>query len=434
MLNAQENFERFKKELYYSYEQVPFYKKHLDGAGTKPDNINAVHDVIKLPHTEKKHYRKNFPVGVLAKGYKPNDPRLTRSQSSGTTGDRLVTVEAGILLLNRALKCTKVNPEIKKTLSNFSRKTCRYAAPNCSDVECANPNSTMEDRLLHDGTLVLPVYHDLLTTSEELIERAIHEVCEYQPDLYYIDPTHFAFLTREAKKRGIKLPAAPVVATYTGSTLCSRRQMQEGLSGDLAIAELFASSEMGWLGLECPEGRLHLNTDSFFLEVIRDNRNAKKGEIGELYVTSLDHGALPHIRYRTGDAIRIVDEACSCGSHLPVATMEGRLVNFIKRHGRYIASPYQIDQLIGAPAWLDQYQCHQIDEDTLTLKLITNDFYQANDEQSMVEKIQALVGADCKVSVEKLNYIATERSGKFQSTKSDVEAQVTFGESNAIVV
>lgn len=433
MLNTQQNFERFKKELYYSYEKVPFYKRHLDTTGTKLSNINAVHDVIKLPHTEKKHYRKNFPVGVLAKGYKPNDPRLTRSQSSGTTGDRLVTVEAGMLLLNRALKCTRVNPEINKTLSNFSRKTCRYAAPNCSDVECANPNSTMEDRLLHDGTLVLPVYHDLLTTSEELVERALQEVCDYQPDLYYIDPTHFAFLTREAKKRGIKLPAAPVVATYTGSTLCSRRQMKEGLSGNPAIAELFASSEMGWLGLECPNGQLHLNTDSFFLEVIRDDRSAEIGETGELYVSSLDHGALPHIRYKTGDAIRVADKACSCGSHLPVVTMEGRLVNFIKRCGHYFASPYQIDQLIGAPVWLDQYQCHQVDEDNLVLKVMVNDQYTDQVETTIVENIQDFLGSACQVKIEKLTYIATERSGKFQATKSDVATPTVFGERYAAV-
>lgn len=430
----QVSFERFKKELHYSYEKVPFYKKHLDSAGVDPNNVHAVNDVIKLPFTEKKDYRKHFPVGVLAQGYKPNDQRLTRSQSSGTTGERLVTVEVGMLLLNRAMKCAKVSPAIYKTIIDYTRKTCRYAAPNCSDVECANPNSTMEDRLLSDGTLVLPVYHDLLTTSEELIERALEEIIQYQPDLYYIDPTHFAFLIRHAKKRGVTLPAAPILATYTSPTLCSRQQMKAGFSGKADVVELLASSEMGWLGMECTHGHLHLNTESFYLEIIRDGRYAEIGEAGELYITSLDHGALPHIRYKTGDSVRLLSESCACGSSMPVVAMEGRMMSFIKRHGIYVASPYQIDQLVGAPVWLDQYQCHQLDKDTVVLKLITNELYEETAEQEIVEKIQAILGDDCTLKIEKLNYIATERSGKFHSTKSDVEDDVIFGEANAIAM
>lgn len=432
LANQQNNFERFKKELNYSYTKVPFYRKHLDRSGIDPNSIRSFADVMRLPYTEKKHFRKNFPLGVLAEGYKPNDARLTRSQSSGTTGDRLITVEVGMLLLNRAMKCARVNPDIEKAIMNYQRKTCRYAAPNCSDVECASPNSTMEDRLLSDGTLVLPVYHDLLTTSDELIERALNEISEYQPDLYYIDPTHFAFLMRHARKRGIRLPVAPVMATYTSSTRCSRRQISEAFSGQAGVIELLASSEMGWLGLECPHGRLHMNTDSFFLEVIREGRYAEPGETGELYVTSLDNGALPHIRYKTGDAICMLDESCPCGSKLPVAVMQGRLANFIQRRGHYLASPQDIDQLIGAPDWLDQYQCHQVDEDSITLKVIVNEQYTEQAEQVLAEKLQDALKQACTVKTEKLTYIATERSGKFHATKSDVDAPAIFGEDHAL--
>ncbi len=429
--NQQASFEKFKKELNYCYEKVPFYRKHLDGAGTHPSDIHNIADVMKLPYTEKKDYRKNFPLGVLAEGYKPNDIRLTRSQSSGTTGERLITVEVGMLLLNRAMKCARVNPAIEQAIFNHARKTCRYAAPNCSDVECANPNSTMEDRLLSDGTLVLPVYHDLLTTSDELIERALEETCNYQPDLYYIDPTHFAFLVRHARKRGISLPEAPVMGTYTSPTQYSRRQIAEAFDGKVALTQLLASSEMGWLALECPHGGLHLNTDSFFLEVIRAGRSAQPGEVGELYITSLDNGALPHIRYKTADAVRLLEEACPCGNKLPLAVMEGRMMNFIKRQGRYIHSPYDIDQLVGAPDWLDQYQCHQLDEDNLVLKVIVNEHYQEGDEQAVLDRLREALGDSFSISAEKLSYIATERSGKFHATKSDVTSPAVFGETHA---
>lgn len=427
LVNQENSFDRFKKELNYSYEKVPFYRKHLDNSGTHPGNINHIGDVFKLPYTEKQHYRKNFPLGVLAKGYKPNDIRLTRSQSSGTTGERLITVEAGMLLLNRAAKCARINPVIQEVMSNYERKTCRYAAPNCSDVECANPNSSMQDRLLSDGTLVLPVYHDLLTTSDEMVDRALEEIQAYQPDLYYIDPTHFSFLLRHAKRRGLELPVAPIMGTYTGATQYSRRQISAAFSDQAQLIQLLSCSEMGWIGLECQHGRLHLNTDSFFIEVIHGDRYAEPGENGELCITSLDNGALPHIRYRTGDAIRLDGETCPCGSHLPVASMQGRMMSFIKRSGRYLLSPYDVDQIVGAPEWLDQYQCHQTDEDNLVFKMIINEAYDQNAEAPIIEGIRAATGGELSITTERLDYIATERSGKFQATKSDVTEPVAFG-------
>ncbi|WDE09184.1 phenylacetate--CoA ligase family protein [Thalassomonas viridans] len=418
------DFERFVDEFEYAYENVPFYKKHLAKSGLLPSDIASIYDVKRIPPTEKKDYRKNFPIGVVAKGYTLSDESLTKSQSSGTSGERLITYEVGMLLLDRAVACTAIREEVEEAFTRVPRKICRYAAPNCSDVECANPNSSAEDRMLSDGTLVLPVYHDLLTTSDKLIDRALEEICHYQPDLYYVDPTHFAFLVREARKRGICLPDAPIVATYTSSTPLNRRQIKEAFHSfghtQVVFSELVSSSEMGWLALECEQGHLHLNTDSYFMELLKDGLDVNIGDTGELFITSLDNGAIPHIRYKTGDTFKYLGADCECGLEGDIVRWAGRVTDqLVLKDGARI-SPAEVNLAVGAPNWLDLYQLTQQKADEFELLLMVNEAYAESDEQQLICRLNRVLGRDSQISVKKVSYISTERSGKFQCVKSNL--------------
>jgi phenylacetate-CoA ligase len=418
------NFDRLIKEVTYAYDKVGFYRKLLDAANLSPVDIVTPDDISKLPTTEKKDYRKNFPIGVVAKGISFNDSSLYRSQSSGTTGERLITLEHGMLLLDRAVKCANVNMPLLMAYLTPQKRTCRYAAPNCSDVECASPNSTMQDRLLSDGTLVLGVYHDLLTTSETLIDRAINEIIEYQPHLYYVDPTHFAFLLSECKKRDIRLPAAPVITTYTGMTAVARRQIEAAFDQPV-VCELAAMSEIGWIAMTCPQGHTHLNDNSYLLEFLVGERYAEAGEIAELVITSLDNGVIPHMRYRTGDAYRVLSEPCSCANPSVVVVMEGRMSNFLVYDGQKVISPKAVDDAIGAPDWLQMYQLKQDRQGNLSLRYMANELYRAGNEQQLIDAIISLLFGrlgenNITVSTEQASYLSTERSGKFQCCSTDM--------------
>ncbi len=420
----QKNFTRFQQELNYAEQNIGFYSELLKSLKINSKDIKLIEDIKKLPFTEKKHYRVNFPHGVMAKGISFNDNSLYRTQSSGTTGERLTTLEHGMLLLDRAVKCASVNPALLMVYLTKDKKTCRYAAPNCSDVECANPNSQLADRLLHDKTLVLPVYHDLLTTNSTLINRAIEEIQTYQPHLYYVDPTHFAFLIGHCNEKNIKLPEAPVITTYTGMTQIARRQIETAFENPQVI-ELAAMSELGWIAMECSHGNIHINDNGFLFEFVAGDRYAQTGELAELVLTSLDNGVIPHIRYKTGDAYRLLDKPCECGHPSPIAIMEGRLSNFIRIAGKNIVSPKAVDNSIGAPDWLNLYQLQQNKQGQLTFRFITNDNYQTGDERETLSRLTSLLEQSApqhqfKLAAEQVNYISTERSGKFQFCKSDM--------------
>jgi phenylacetate-CoA ligase len=414
------NFEAAREEVAYAYENVGFFRKHMEEAKLSPEDIRTPKDFSKIPPTEKKHYRKNFPLDVLAKGYTLKDERLVRFNSAGTTGERLLTVELGLIYMKRAMNSMSVYPLVHSTFNTQPLRQIRYAPPNCSDVECANPYSRMQDRLLRDGTLVLAVYHDLLTTPEVILEQNMEEAEAHRPQMYYIDATHLAFLMRYMREHGYTPPKAPILASYTPCIEVSRRQVKENFGGDVHFSEVVAMSEMGYVAMECPVEELHINAKSYYLEFICNGRPAEPGEMAELYITTLDNGCIPHIRYRTGDIYRFFDSQCLCGHEFPLIRIEGRLRNFLFRNGKIVLTPKELDRIVGAPLWMDMYKMKQVDDNDFLFNFVPNDEYEENKEKYIREELLRKLGSDANLVMEKTDYIPTERSGKFLACVSSL--------------
>ena len=74
---------KLKETVHYIYEKVAPYRKKMDEAGVKPEDIRTLEDLTKLPFTYKADFRDNYPMGLFAVDKKD----LVRFHaSSGTTG------------------------------------------------------------------------------------------------------------------------------------------------------------------------------------------------------------------------------------------------------------------------------------------------------------------------------------------------------------
>ncbi|MFK3698460.1 phenylacetate--CoA ligase family protein, partial [Serratia bockelmannii] len=152
------SFKDVRREVAYAYEKVKFFKTHMEMSGLRPDDIKTLADFKRIPVTRKLHYRRNYPSGVLAAGFTLTGPHVMRFQSSGTSGERLNSAILSYDLARRQATSMGVNANFNALWRPGARpRICRYAPPNCSDVECGIGLTTMEERTLADGTLVLPV-------------------------------------------------------------------------------------------------------------------------------------------------------------------------------------------------------------------------------------------------------------------------------------
>jgi phenylacetate-CoA ligase len=441
-------------EVAAAYDRVPFFRRLMDQADLRAHDLRTPAEFRLLPATSKVDYRRNFPAGVLMRGSTLNDPFVFRSQSSGTTGERLLTIAHTYALAERMTTTSGVNPALQGIFASAKQqRICRYAAPNCSDVECATPFTTPASRTLFDGTRVLPVAHDLLATPAAMIDQAVSEIVDYEPHWLYTDPMHLAFLCGNLRARAIAAPAVGgVVLTYNVVTKSARRQVSEtlagrggaggpaggagglagrargpgggaGAPGGAILVEVVSMSELGWMGMECPHGYVHMNTDSFYLEFLTGGRPAEPGELAELYVTSIGDQISPHLRYCTGDLYTLMAGQCPCGHHFPRVEFHGRATHVVVSGGRPLLTPKQLDDLVGPAPWLDFYKLRQLDEERIAFRYIPS-ARAGGDHRGQArllgERLRAALGDKIKLTVEPVSYIECERSGKFLPCVSEV--------------
>jgi phenylacetate-coenzyme A ligase PaaK-like adenylate-forming protein len=401
-------------ELAVAYESVPFYGPHLDKAGLRPDDVRTPDDFRRVPATGKADYRRHFPAGVLTRGSTLADDFVFRSRSSGTTGERLVTLAHTFALAQRQMRTTSANKEMLRVFAGARpQRVCRYAPPACSDVECATPFTTVESRTLADGTLVLPVAHDLLATAPELVEQAAAELLAHDPHWLYADPAHLAFLLDAMAERDLPLPAVGgVVLAYNLATASALRRIHARLPG-ATVVEVASMSELGWLGMTCPHGGAHLNTDSFYLELLAygTDRPAEPNELAELYVTSIGDTLSPHIRYRTGDGYVLADGDCPCGHRFPRAVHHGRCRDYVTDGGAVVLTPRMLDELVGPAEWLTFYKLTHRDAGPLLLRYLpVPGADHAAPAAALAAALRERTGREVTVSA--AGHIEAERSGK----------------------
>ncbi|MYZ35638.1 MULTISPECIES: phenylacetate--CoA ligase family protein [unclassified Streptomyces] len=113
----------------------------------------------------------------------------------------------------------------------------------------------------------------------------------------------------------------------------------ERLTGATAYVAAYGSSETGTTAVTCEQGNLHLQTQSYVLELTDDSGTRfidGSPDRGELVVTTLDMQARPLLRYRTGDLVEIPGTPCSCGVATPLLRTLGRSQDLIVLEGNGI--------------------------------------------------------------------------------------------------
>ena len=74
---------RLQETVAYVYERVPMYKERLDALRVKPEDIQSLDDIRRLPFTVKDDLRDHYPYDLFAV---PMKEIVRIHASSGTTG------------------------------------------------------------------------------------------------------------------------------------------------------------------------------------------------------------------------------------------------------------------------------------------------------------------------------------------------------------
>ncbi len=193
---------------------------------------------------------------------------------------------------------------------------------------------------------------------------------------------------------------------------------------DCHVFDCYGSSEVQNISAECPQGKMHINSDFVVLE-----EEVTDGDSPRPFLfTSLKNWSMPFIRYRNEDCGYLSSESCSCGNNFSLMRLEIARTsdNFIFPDGRVVHGEYFTHLMYGGDG-IANFQFHQTAIDRISLLIVPGpgDF-EARQQQirKAVDHVQSLCPPHpIHVEVRELDSIPLSSAGKHRFTRSDVQAQ-----------
>lgn len=358
---------KLKDTVAYIYEKSGPYRKKMDEAGVKPEDIQTLKDLHKMPFTYKSDFRDHYPMGMFAVDKKD----LVRFHaSSGTTGKPTV------------VGYTKHDLEV--WLNNVTRVACMGGATPEDVCQISFGYGTFTGALgLHGGLENLGA--SVIPMSSGNTNKQIMFLQDMGVTLLVATPSYALHLGEEIRNRGLD-PAKDLqikIGLFGGEGMTEpmRDEMHKVWGDQFVCTQNYGMSELCGPGVagECTElCGMHINEDWFIPEII----DPKTGEVlppeekGELVVTCLGKEALPLIRYRTGDLTRLDYTPCKCGrTTVRMENLSGRADDMLVIRGVNVF-PTQIEEvLLKIPEIGPHYEIlverkNRLDVMTITVELI----------------------------------------------------------------
>ena len=147
---------------------------------------------------------------------------------------------------------------------------------------------------------------------------------------------------------------------------------------NIKLFSTYASTEMSTAFTECEHGvGGHHHPELIIVEVLdNENKPVNEGESGELTITSIGVEAMPLIRFKTGDIVKLHTNPCACGRNtLRVGPVLGRKQQMIKYKGTTLYPPAMNDVLNDFRTidnYLIQIYTNDLGTDEIVIKIAVN--------------------------------------------------------------
>ncbi len=386
---------RLRTQLARVYVNVPTYRSKLDEAGFRPEQLETLADLSRVPFTVKDDLREAYPFGMFAV---PLRDIVRVHSSSGTTGQISVVgytrgdIERWGDLMARTLACAGATADdVVHVAYGYGLFTGGLGVHYGSE------------RL---GALTIPI-------SGGNTARQVQILKDFGVTILACTPSYALHIAEAAAAMDVDVRDLPLRVGVFGAEPWSeamRTQIEE-VMGVRAI-DIYGLSEVMGPGVasECLEQNgLHVFEDHFLIEIIDPEtlKPVPDGERGEVVFTTLTKEGIPVIRYRTRDISRIVVGECSCGrTFRKMERVTGRTDDMLIIRGVNVY-PSQIEQvLMSIPGVAPHYQV-VLDKkgplDTVEVQVEVSpdfEFDEIKELESLQRRVEGAIASTLAVSVD----------------------------------
>ena len=337
---------KLKEQVKQCYENSTFYHKKFSDAGLKPEDIQTLGDIQKIPFTVKNDLRDNYPFGMVTVDLADI---VEIHASSGTTGNPIIgaytknDVDAWQELMARSMYTTGGRKEdVIHIAYGYGLFTggigFHYGAQKI-------------------GAAIVPI-------SGGMTQRQIKLMQDLGATVLCCTPSFAVYLAETMRKTGVdpKKDLKLRIGLFGAEPWSDK--IRERIEADLGIEafDVYGLTELCGPGvsIECNQHKgLHIWEDHFLIETINPKTGEvlSSGEEGELVFTTLTKTAIPMLRFRTRDISVINTEACACGrTHARMMRVRGRSDDMLIIRGVNVF-PSQVElAVMSFPELAAQYQ------------------------------------------------------------------------------
>ena len=336
--------EKLVKQVKHVYENVAYYRDLMDKKGVKPEDIQSIDDLHKLPFLSKADLRDAYPYGLLGA---PLKDCVRIHSTSGTTGRRVVAFYT--------------QHDVDLWEDCCARAIVAAGGTNEDVVQVAYGYGLFTGGAgLHGGShkvgsLTLPM-------SSGNTERQIQFMQDLSATILCCTPSYAAYIGEALKEQGITPDQLSLKAGIFGAEPWTE-EMRRGIEAALGIKayDIYGLTETTGPGVAfecCEQTGMHINEDHFLAEIIDPDTGEvlPEGSKGELVFTNLDKEGFPLLRYRTRDICVLSRKKCSCGRTLiKMAKPMGRSDDMMIIRGVNVF-PSQIETVLLKEGYEPNYQ------------------------------------------------------------------------------
>lgn len=292
---------KLKETVKYEYDNVPYYREKMDKAGVKPEDIQTLEDIRKLPFITKEDIATNYPTGLFAK---PMEEIVRIHASSGTTGK------------------PKIAGYTRNDLEMWGECVARAMASAGQDsksvIQVAYGYGLFTGGLgAHIGAETIGA--TVLPMSSGNTKKQIMFMQDMKSTALACTPSYALTIAEGVAKAGIDPADLSLQSGIFGAepwTEGMRKDIEKGLG--IKAYDIYGLTEIVGPGvsISCDEHNgMHIQEDYFYPEIIDPEtlEPLPDGEIGELVFTTLGKEGFPMIRYRTRDLCYLMRDKCACG-------------------------------------------------------------------------------------------------------------------------
>ncbi|OGI17479.1 MAG: hypothetical protein A2287_07530 [Candidatus Melainabacteria bacterium RIFOXYA12_FULL_32_12] len=398
-------WDKLKKLVTHCYYNIPYYRKIFTDIDFHPQNMKSRHDFSKIPKLTKRNIIESHTKLIDPKS---SEEKLFWEATSGSTGEPLKFARSFD------------DQEYAFALRYRSNAWCGWEPWHKSVWFVSDTRHITElDKI--KGRLSLWLKRRLLIDTKNISKnnmfKWVNLIKSFKPIQVYGYSSLLGEFSEFLVENNINIQGIKGVFS-TAEPLRKRQIISQAFNAP--VYDQYGCSEIPCIAHECKNGSMHLNSDEILVEFedIPGNSEIKKIICTPLYMTSM-----PLLRYEIGDTAAPTDKQCDCGLPYPVIELKvGRVSdNFLASTGKIISGVTLAWYIVDATKGVKQYQVIQESLTEITVRLVSEQNFISENEQSIEKLLYELMGSsEINIKFEHLNEIKPEKNGKFRPIISNV--------------